>query len=239
MARMRIRLRLASARTSSGATALVLALGLLVAATPIGGVTQTPAAADLARSLQKRYAAIKDFRADFTQTASGGVLRMVKSEQRGEVKIKKPGRMRWTYGPPDRQVTVADGSRLYFYNPTDRTGYESPLPATGDNLSAPILFLTGRGDLERDFTASMPAAQPAGEWQLVLTPKKKQEEFASLTVAVDRATLAFRGFAWTDHQGAAHSMRFTNLRENVGLTDREFLFTFPKNAHVTRAGGGR
>lgn len=227
-------------RTSSGAAALVVALslGLPAATTPLGGVSQTPAPADLARSLQKRYAGIKDFRADFTQTASGGVLRMVKSEQRGEVKIKKPGRMRWTYGPPDRQVTVADGARLYFYNPADRTGYESPLPA-GDTLSAPILFLTGRGDLERDFTASMPATQPAGEWQLVLTPKKKQDEFATLTVVVDRATLAFRGFAWTDHQGASHSMRFTNLRENVGLADKEFLFKFPANAHVTRSGRGR
>ncbi len=225
-------------RTSSGAAALVTALGLLVAAPPIGGVSQTPSPSDLARSLQQRYAAVRDFRAAFTQTASGGVLRMVKSEQRGEVKIKKPGRMRWTYGPPDRQVTVADGSRLYFYNPADRTGYESPLPA-GDNLSAPILFLTGRGDLERDFTASMPAAQAAGEWQLVLTPRKKQDEFATLTVAVDRATLAFRGFAWTDHQGASHTMRFSSLRENVGLADKEFLFTFPANAHVTRSGGGR
>jgi chaperone LolA len=225
-------------RTSSGAAALVVALGVLVAATPIGGVSQTPAPADLARSLQKRYAAIRDFRADFTQTASGGVLRMVKSQQRGEVKIKKPGKMRWTYGPPDRQVTVADGARLYFYNPADRTGYESPLPM-GDNLSAPILFLTGRGDLERDFTASMPGTQPAGEWELVLTPKKKQDEFATLTVSVDRATLAFRGFAWTDHQGAAHAMRFTNLRENVGLADKDFVFTFPANAHVTRSGRGR
>lgn len=236
---MGIRLRVASARTSSGAAALAVALGLLMAATPLGGMAvQTPAPADLARSLQKRYAGIRDFRADFTQTASGGVLRMIKSEQRGEVKIQKPGRMRWTYGPPDRQVTVADGSRLYFYNPADRTGYESPLPS-GDNLSAPILFLTGRGNLERDFTASMPAAQPADEWQLVLTPKKKQDEFATLTVAVDRATLAFRGFAWTDHQGASHSMRFTNLRENVGLSDKEFVFKFPANAHVTRSGGGR
>jgi outer membrane lipoprotein carrier protein len=226
-------------RATSGAATVAIALCLLaISVLPMDGQAQTPAPADLARSLQKRYAGIKDFRANFTQIASGGVLTMVKSEQRGEVKIKKPGRMRWTYGPPDRQVTVADGARLYFYNPADRTGYESPLP-TGDDLSAPILFLTGRGDLERDFTASMPAAQPAGEWHLKLTPKKKQDEFASLSVIVDRTSLSFRGFAWTDHQGAAHSMRFSNLRENVGLPDNDFLFTFPANAHVTRSGGGR
>jgi len=223
----------------SGVVTAAVALCLLAtSALPLHGQAQVPAPAELARALQKRYAAVRDFRADFTQTASGGVLTMVKSEQRGEVKIKKPGRMRWTYGPPDRQVTVADGARLYFYNPADRTGYESPLPS-GDDLSAPILFLTGRGDLERDFTATMPVTQPTGEWHLTLTPQKKQDEFASLTVMVDRTSLAFRGFAWTDHQGAAHSMRFTNLRENVGLPDRDFVFTFPRNAYVTRSGGGR
>ena len=224
--------------TSGVATAVVALCLMATSALPVLGQAQAPAPADLARALQKRYAAVKDFRADFTQTSSGGVLTMLKSEQRGQVAIKKPGRMRWTYGPPDRQVTVADGSRLYFYNPADRTGYESPLP-TGDDLSAPILFLTGRGDLERDFTPSMPANQPAGEWHLTLTPLKKQDEFASLTVIVDRTSLAFKGFAWTDHQGAAHLMRFSNLRENVGIPDKDFVFTFPRNAYVTRSGGGR
>ncbi|GEM_PF-477443 len=213
-------------------------LGLWLAAWPGSGpLAQPPTPEDLQRSLQKRYATIKDFRADFTQTAKGGVLRTVVNEQRGEVKIKKPGRMRWTYGPPDRHIFVADGARIYFYNPADRTGHTSPIP-TGDNLSAPALFLTGRGDLERDFTAAMPATQPAAEWQLVLTPKRKQEDFTSLAVFVDRASLAYRGFAWTDHQGAAHTIRFSNLRENVGLSDTEFAYSFPRGTHITTSGGG-
>ncbi len=217
-------------------------LGLWLAVWPVMGSqpapqAQTPAPADLQRSLQKRYAGIKDFRADFIQTAKGGVLRTVVNEQRGEVKIKKPGRMRWTYGPPDRHIFVADGARIYFYNPADRTGHTSPIP-TGDNLSAPALFLTGRGDLERDFTATMPATQPAGEWHLVLTPRRAQDDFKTLTVIVDRASLAYRGFAWTDHQGAAHTIRFSNLRENVGLSDKEFAYAFPRGTHITTSSGG-
>lgn len=215
--------------------ALAAALGLWAAAAPTHGQTTAPAPGDLARQLQARYAGIRDFRADFTQTVRGGVLRSVTTEQRGEVLIRKPGRMRWTYKAPHHQIMVADGSRLYLYNASDRTGITSPMP-TGDDLSAAVLFLTGRGDLVRDFTAAMPAAQPAGEWVLTLTPRVPQDDFASLTLAVDRGTLAFRGFAWTDHQGGANTMRFTNLRENVGLTDREFVFTFPKGTHVTSGG---
>ncbi len=218
------------------------ALGLCLAAgLPAAGAAPAPqsppAPAALARSLQQRYAAIKDFRAQFTQSVRGGVLRTVTTEQRGEVKIKKPGRMRWQYGPPDRHVFVSDGTRIYFYTPADRTVHTSAMPS-GNDLSAAVLFLTGTGNLERDFTHTMPAAQPDGEWHLTLAPKVRQEEFATLTLAVDRASLAFKGFTWVDHGGSQNTIRFQNLKENVGLKDAEFAFDIPKGAYVV-SGGGR
>lgn len=220
------------------AATLVVSLGLWAPPAPLLGQATVPAPADLARALQTRYAGIRDFRAHFTQSVRGGVLRTIATEQRGEVSIKKPGRMRWTYKAPHHQVMVADGTRIYIYNASDRTGITSPMP-TGDDLSAAVLFLSGRGDLQRDFTATMPAAQPAGEWHLTLTPKVRQDDFVSLALAVDRASLAFRGFSWTDHQGGANTIRFTNLRENVGVTDREFVFTFPKGTTMISSGRGR
>ena len=73
---------------TSGVVTTAVALCLLAtSALPLHGQAQAPAPAELARALQKRYAAVRDFRANFTQTASGGVLTMVTSEQRGEVKI--------------------------------------------------------------------------------------------------------------------------------------------------------
>lgn len=196
-----------------------------------------PAPSDLARRLQTRYAAIKDFRADFTQSVRGGVLKTLTTEQRGEVKIKKPGKMRWTYGPPDRHVFVSDGTRIYFYVPADRTVHTSSMPK-GDDLSAAVLFLTGTGNLERDFTHTMPANQPSGEWHLTLTPKVRQDDFSSLTLVVDRTSLNFKSFSWTDHGGALNTIRFNKMQENVGLKDSEFTFDIPKGARVI-SGGGR
>lgn len=196
-----------------------------------------PSPSDLARRLQTRYAAIKDFRADFTQSVRGGVLKTLTTEQRGEVKIKKPGKMRWTYGPPDRHVFVSDGTRIYFYVPADRTVHTSSMPK-GDDLSAAVLFLTGTGNLERDFTHTMPANQPSGEWHLTLTPKVRQDDFSSLTLVVDRTSLNFKSFSWTDHGGALNTIGFSRMQENVGLKDSEFTFDIPKGARVI-SGGGR
>jgi outer membrane lipoprotein carrier protein len=196
---------------------------------------QTPSAADLAQRLQIRYAAIRDFRADFTQTERGSVLRTVQTESRGTVRVKKPGRMWWDYQKPSKQVLVSDGTTLSYYNASDRTGVRSPMPV-GTDLSAAVLFLTGRGDITRDFTAALLPTAPIDEWHLTLTPKVRQDDFATLTLQVDRTTLAFRGLRFTDHAGSENTIRFSNLRENVGLADADFRFTFPRGTHVTDSG---
>ena len=109
----------------------------------------------------------------------------------------------------------------------------------GDDLSVAILFLAGRGDLVKDFRATMPADQPDGEWQLDLVPVKRQEDVATLSLFVDRRTLAFRGLSTADHMGGTFKFRFTNLRENVGLKDSEFSFKFPRDTNVIDNGRGQ
>ena len=109
----------------------------------------------LAASIQRHYEQIRDFRADFTHTYEGGVLRK-KTVESGQMAIRKPGRMRWTYTSPERKVFVSDGVKLYSYVPADKQVYVATVP-TGDDASTPALFLAGKGHLTRDFTAS-PAA---------------------------------------------------------------------------------
>jgi outer membrane lipoprotein carrier protein len=208
------------------------ALGAL-AALPVAG--QAPSADGLAASLQKRYATIRDFKADFTQEVQGAILRTVRTTEQGELEVMKPGRVRMQYGPPQRVSFVADGRTVKIYNASDRTGTEEPMPR-GDDLSVAILFLAGRGDLVRDFAASVPASHPPDEWQLDLVPHKRQEDLVKLTVFVDRKSLAFRGLTTEDRQGGSFKFRFTNLRENVGLKDSDFQFTFPRGANVIRSG---
>jgi outer membrane lipoprotein carrier protein len=192
---------------------------------------QTPTADELARMLQKRYATIKDFRADFTHQVQGSVLRTLKTTERGEIKVKKPGRVWMRYEPPQKKDFVADGKCVYTYVAADRSGTDAAMPK-GDDISLAILFVAGRGDLVKDFRATMPATQPADAWHLTLTPVKRQEDFSTMTVVVDRKTLVLRGLTTVDHKGGTFVFAFTNIRENVGLKDSDFQFTFPRNANV-------
>jgi outer membrane lipoprotein carrier protein len=194
--------------------------------------SQAPPSADqLARQLQSHYDQVKDFRADFTQSFRGIALPQQTSE-RGKVMVKKPYRMRWTYTAPEKKELVTDGLQIWDYRPVDRVVLVRPLPKEGEASTA-LLFLAGRGNLTRDFSVSMPATQPEGEWHLSLVPKSRQADFTSLVVQVDRRSMALRGLVKIDETGT-WAYKFVNLEENVGLSDKSFFFTPPAGVEIIR-----
>jgi outer membrane lipoprotein carrier protein len=195
-----------------------------------------PSAADLAAALQKKYDGIKDFSADFTHTYEGGVLRKQITE-RGHLLVKKPGRMRWDYSAPETKQFVSDGVKMYSYIPQDKQVIVAAVPAD-ENAPTPTLFLAGKGNVTRDFTPSLadaPVGMPAGSRALKLVPKAKQRDYDWLVLVLDPASLAIRGLVTVDEQGGKSSFSFTNLKENVGLTDKEFAFKIPRGVDVVTA----
>jgi outer membrane lipoprotein carrier protein len=199
------------------------------------GSQARPAAADTARALQQKYDRITDFSADFTHVYEGGVLKK-KSTEHGMVQIKKPGRMRWDYSAPEKKLFVSDGRKIYSYIPADKQVVVSNMPAEGEATMA-VLFLTGRGNVTRDFTVSYAdAAGTPDTWALRLDPRQKQRDYDWLIVVVDRKTLQIRGLTAADQDGGRSSFTFTNYRENVGVADKLFEFRIPRGVDVVTAG---
>jgi outer membrane lipoprotein carrier protein len=212
----------------------VAAIGVALTMALAPGVRAAdPTAPELAQALQRRYDAVRDFSADFVHTYQGGVLKR-KLTERGQVLIKKPGKMRWDYGTPERKHFVSDGARVYFYIPADKQVIVSPVPADGE-ASAPTLFLAGKGRLTAEFTPfliNLPEELPAGSQVLKLVPKAAQPDYDWLVLAFDPATLAIRGLMTVDAQGGTSTFAFTNLKENVGLDDNQFVFRIPRGVEV-------
>jgi len=215
----------------AGARLALLVAAIAVVSSPRVLVSQD-ASADLAKRLQARYEAIRDFSADFTHTYEGGILRK-KTTERGTVLVKKPGKMRWTYTSPEEKLFVSDGRKLYAYVPADRQVTISTLPQA-DEAATPALFLMGRGHLLKDFTSTiveMPGAA-AGSVAVQLMPRARVPEYESLTMVVDRQALTLRMLVARDAQAGTSTFTFANLKENVGLPDSRFTFTIPRGADV-------
>jgi outer membrane lipoprotein carrier protein len=187
----------------------------------------------LAGALQRKYDAVRDFSADFVHSYQGGVLRKTVTE-RGRLLVKKPGMMRWSYTGEERKVFVSDGRTMYSYIPADKQVYVSAVPAD-DQASTPGLFLAGRGQLLRDFLISsgdLPATAPSGTTALKLVPKRHDGDYEWLVLVVDATSLQLRMLVTGDKQGGQSTFTFTNMKENVGLADREFTFRIPRGVDV-------
>ena len=111
-----------------------------------------------------------------------------------------------------------------------------------DTASTPALFLTGKGDLTRDFTASsgeVPAGTAPGTTALKLVPRKAQPDYDWLVLLLDPASLTLRGMVTADAQGGTSVFTFSNLKENVGIPDKAFTFQIPRGVDVITDAGGR
>lgn len=210
-----------------------VALAAASAATLVSAQGTAPSVQDIAAGVQRRYASVRDFTADFTHVYQGGVLRQ-KTSERGTLMVKKPGRMRWTYTAPEKKEFVSDGAQLYAYIPADRQVMVSDLPAGGGETTA-ALFLAGRGDVTKDFTAVL-EGQTASTYRLKLTPKKRQQDFDTLVLIVRKDTLQIESLVAQDRQGGTSTFTFSNLKENVGLSNDKFVFKTPRGVQVVRSG---
>ena len=210
----------------------ILALAVVLASVLAeASAAQTrPSPDTLARSLQQHYQGVRDFSANFVHTYRGAVLKTQAREQ-GTVVVKKPGMMRFVYTAPEKKEFVSDGRKIYSFIPQDRQVIVSPVPPD-NQASTPALFLAGKGDISRDFTAAYVDSPVAGAVALKLTPRREEAEYEYFVLTVDPASLQWRALTTRDRQGGESTLIFSNLKENQGVSDKEFVFRLPRGVDV-------
>jgi len=115
-------------------------LGALAAAMSIA-----PEAKAIVSLLEARYAA-RTLQATFLEsyTENG---RTVRAES-GTVYFRRPGKMRWEYEAPEKNVFLVDGKTAWFYVPADRTVTRVPAKESTD-WRTPLALLAGEMKLSR------------------------------------------------------------------------------------------
>jgi len=105
-----------------------------------------------------------------------------------------------------------------------------------NEASTPVLFLTGKGDIAKDFTHAFVDSAVPGTLALKLTPRRSEPEYEYLIVAVNPVTLQIRALTTRDRQGGESTLRFDNLKENKGISDKDFAFRIPRGVDVITDG---
>ena len=213
------------------------AAAVLFALFSLGSVTSFTAhdsPAEVAAALQTKYDRVRDFTADFTQLHVS-ILKKKGSQHTGKLQVKKPGKMRWDYSAPQKQLFVSDGAQIYLWVPADNQVTVSPVPQQ-DAATSATMFLVGRGNLVRDFAVTFTQNAPQNAYGLRLQPKIPERDYDWLELVVDRTSLQIRQLTAANTQGGQDTFTFENFKENVGLSDKTFEFKIPRGAEVIRAG---
>jgi outer membrane lipoprotein carrier protein len=103
-------------------------------------------AAGLASRLEARYRSAKTLQATFLEHyAENG--RLLRSEA-GTAYFRRPGRMRWEYERPEKDLFLVDGKTAWFYVPADHTVTRVPAKQS-DDLRTPLALLAGQMKISR------------------------------------------------------------------------------------------
>jgi len=209
--------------------------------------------------------AVHDIEADFTQESSiasldrtqqgsGRVILRFDRQGAGRVPVVK---FRWEYDRPTRQEIVSDGRTMWVYIPENNQVIESDVAEVSEaRAQDPLTFLTGLGNLSRDFLIrwASPNRDADGNYLLKLTPKTTTTMFRELQVAVDRrAVIDYSRSGVTGRDFPIHSttaidpngnktvitFERNTLRLNRGVSDLQFRFMMPAGVDVVRPSGDR
>src|SRR3954454_13622293 len=218
-------------RLSSAALLLVLLrAGVVPAATDRLGLNA------VVDHVQKRYDAAADFRAHFSQTLTNPTFKR-KTALSGEVLLKKPGKMRWNYQTPDVKMYLADGTRLWLYEPEDHQAFKQDLKSS--QLPAALAFLTGKGKLADEFEiafSNTPGVGTARDYVLSLHARQAQPQVKEITFVVDPETFLVPESVLVDGQGNVNDMLFSDIKINGGMSDATFKWSPPAGTRVIDAG---
>lgn len=192
-----------------------------------------PDPATVVARVQSFYEKTQDFTAAFEQTYTYKVFGRAQKSS-GRVYVKKPGRMRWEYEKPAPKRFVLDGKKLWIHDPEENQVIVNDQFAA-DKLSSSVTFLWGKGRLAEEFVVATADRADLQGAVIQLAPKKPQPGFTTIYFGADPATGEVRETIVVDAQGNENRMRFSALKTNVGMSDKDFVFEIPKGATVVDA----
>ena len=184
-------------------------------------------AADSARAQLDAFArGLKSISGDFTQTTFDANGRRGQTAQ-GTLALQTPRLFRWQVTAPYKQLIVADGKRVWLYDPELQ---QVTVRTQGDaEAHSPLTVLTDLGQLDREFKVTELGTHNGLAW-LKLTSTVPSPDFKDAELGFGPQGLARMVFI--DQLGNRSEIAFSDWKRNVALPAAEFRFTPPPGADV-------
>jgi len=145
----------------------------------------------------------------------------------GTLALQSPRQFRWETLTPYKQTIVADGSRVWMYDP--ELDQVTVRIQSAEEAHSPLTVLTDVSQLDRNFKVAERGERDGLQW-LRLTSTAKDPQFDYADLGFDANGLARMTFR--DQLGSTTDIRFSDWQRNVAIPPSTFNFVPPPGADV-------
>ncbi len=186
-----------------------------------------PDTTTILNGVENRYNRARTLQVHFEQTYDTA-QRGPKTES-GELFLRKPGRMRWQYAQPAGKLFVSDGKYIFLYTPSNNRVERSRVKES-DDMRAPLAFLLGKLDFDRDFKRFLTRLAGEDTW-IVAEPRSDRAPFTKVEFRVS-PRYEIRQLIVVGEGATTTEFRFAEEKLNPPLSDQMFRFQPPAGAEV-------
>jgi outer membrane lipoprotein carrier protein len=186
---------------------------------------ETADIAKILKGVEDRYNRTQTLQVSFSQSFT---LQGRKRTEKGELYLRKPGRMRWEYAVPAGKLYVSDGKYVYSYVPSDNRAERMNFKETED-MRAPLAFLLGKLKFHDDFRDFATQADGRGSLFITAIPKSDKLPYTEVTFLVSPDSV-IHYLSVKGQEGSVTEFVFENEKQNPKLSDALFRFTPPPGA---------
>lgn len=203
-------------------------------AAAVAALLAVPVLAHAGKGLERLDSFFKNNKAvlaDFQQTLVDEKNRELK-QAHGTLILQRPGKFRWDYAAPHRQLIIADGKRFWLYDADLEQVTVRVMDATLG--TTPAVLLSGDRPLQESFVITELGVRGGEEWQglewVGLAPKADDASFSRVWLGFDEKEL--RAMELTDNFGQTTLIKFSNLRREASVDATLFTFVPPPGVDV-------
>jgi outer membrane lipoprotein carrier protein len=197
----------------------------VLAQTSVGGANLE----EIISGIEKRYSGA-GFSARFEQRSIMKAMDITDTAS-GTIVVKRPGKMRWTYESPEKQVIITDGTNLWIYKPEDNQ------VAVG---RAPAFFAGGKGagflsdmkQLREKFDIHLESGDIGGPYVLNLKPVGANLDIAAIYLTVSTGNFEITRIVTYNAYGDENRIDLKDIVYKDAIDDELFTFQIPKGADI-------
>ncbi|MBF0160558.1 MAG: outer membrane lipoprotein chaperone LolA [Magnetococcales bacterium] len=150
-------------------------------------------------------------------------------ENRGHFLAAKPGKFRWDYQQPFKQLVLSNGQEIWYYEPdlrqvtrsTAKALYETPAAFLVSGVRLTEMFFWEIRDDNRWHTSAVH-----------LKPKREDKSVQELAIALEPQSDRLLGLMVVDTMGHQSWFTFSNMHLNQPIDGQQFQFTLPAGVDV-------